>query len=49
MVIARMRSGFAVIGDTQHLPGSSLLLAADCAADHLTIRLGEGREVFDLS
>ena len=28
MVIARMRSGFAVIGDTQHLPGYSLLLCA---------------------
>ncbi len=26
MVMARMRSGFAVIGDTQHLPGYSLLL-----------------------
>jgi diadenosine tetraphosphate (Ap4A) HIT family hydrolase len=36
MVIARMRSGFAVIGDTQHLPGYSMLLAADCAADHLS-------------
>ena len=36
MVIARMRSGFAVIGDTQHLPGYSLLLAAECAADHLS-------------
>ncbi len=28
MVIARMRSGFAVIGDTQFLPGYCLLLAA---------------------
>jgi diadenosine tetraphosphate (Ap4A) HIT family hydrolase len=35
MVMARMRSGFAVIGDTQHLPGYSLLLS-NAAADHLT-------------
>ena len=28
MVIARMRSGFAVVGDTQFLPGYCLLLAA---------------------
>ena len=28
MVIARMRSGFAVIGDTQFLPGYCVLLAA---------------------
>lgn len=31
-----MRSGFAVIGDSQHLPGYSLLLADDHAIDHLT-------------
>ena len=36
MVMARMRSGFAVIGDTQHLPGYSVLLCADPAIDHLT-------------
>lgn len=36
MVMARMRTGFAVIGDTQHLPGYSLLLADDRALDHLT-------------
>ena len=36
LVMARMRSGFAVIGDTQHLPGYSLLLAEDPAVDHLT-------------
>jgi diadenosine tetraphosphate (Ap4A) HIT family hydrolase len=36
MVMARMRSGFAVIGNTQHLPGYSLLLTADPAADHPT-------------
>ena len=27
--MARMRSGFAVIGETQHLPGYSLLLTDD--------------------
>ena len=31
-----MRSGFAVIGDTQHLPGYSLLLADDVDVDHPT-------------
>jgi diadenosine tetraphosphate (Ap4A) HIT family hydrolase len=36
MVMARMRSGFAVIGDTQHLPGYSLLLCDDPSVDHLT-------------
>ena len=35
-VMARMRSGFAVIGDTQHLPGYSLLLTDDLDVDHLT-------------
>lgn len=34
--MARMRSGFAVIGDTQHLPGYSLLLTDDRRANHLT-------------
>ena len=36
LVIARMRSGFAVIGDTQHLPGYSLLLTDDPSVNHLT-------------
>ena len=36
LVMARMRSGFAVIGDTQHLPGYSLLLTDDSSVDHLT-------------
>jgi diadenosine tetraphosphate (Ap4A) HIT family hydrolase len=36
MVMARMRSGFAVIGDTQHLPGYSLLLVDDMSVDHPT-------------
>jgi diadenosine tetraphosphate (Ap4A) HIT family hydrolase len=34
--MARMRSGFAVIGDTQHLPGYSLLLTDDLGVDHPT-------------
>jgi diadenosine tetraphosphate (Ap4A) HIT family hydrolase len=51
MVIARMRSGFAVIGDTQHLPGYSLLLTDDPANDHLTdLPWPERRDfLFDLS
>jgi diadenosine tetraphosphate (Ap4A) HIT family hydrolase len=36
MVMARMRSGFAVIGDTQHLPGYSLLLCGDSSVKHLS-------------
>ena len=35
-VMARMQTGFAVIGDTQFLPGYSLLLADDPALDHPT-------------
>ncbi len=35
MVLTRMRSGFAVIGDTQFLPGYCLLLAAP-RVDHLS-------------
>jgi hypothetical protein len=31
LVMARLRSGFAVVGDTQHLPGYSLLLTDDPA------------------
>lgn len=36
MVMARMPSGFAVIGDTQQLPGYSLLLVDDPTVDRLT-------------
>jgi diadenosine tetraphosphate (Ap4A) HIT family hydrolase len=36
MVMARMGSGFAVVGDTQHLPGYSLLLCEDPSLNHLT-------------
>ncbi len=36
MVMVRMRTGFAVIGDTQHLPGYSLLLCEDASVNHLS-------------
>ena len=36
LVMARMRSGFAVIGDTQFLPGYSVLLTDDPSANHLS-------------
>lgn len=50
-VMARMRSGFAVIGDTQHLPGYSLLLTDDPSIDHLTDLDWERRGdfLFDMS
>ena len=46
-----MRSGFAVIGDTQHLPGYSLLLTDDVSVNHLTDLDWERRVqfLFDLS
>ena len=49
--MARMRGGFAVIGDTQHLPGYSLLLTDDPAVNHLTDLGWERRKefLFDLS
>lgn len=51
LVMARMRSGFAVIGDTQHLPGYSLLLCADHSMNHLTDLPWDARKafLFDLS
>ena len=51
LVIARMRSGFAVIGDTQHLPGYSLLLTDDPTVDHLSDLDWERRTqfLFDMS
>ena len=51
LVMARMRSGFAVIGDTQHLPGYSLLLTDDPSIDHLTDLAWRPRQqfLFDLS
>src|SRR5689334_8523804 len=36
MVLAQLRSGYAVIGDTQFLPGYCLLLSDVDGADHLT-------------
>lgn len=49
-VLARMRTGWAVIGDTQHLPGYCLLLYAG-NANHLTdlSRDERGRFLLDLS
>src|ERR1041385_5493380 len=49
--MARMPSGFAVIGDTQHLPGYSLLLTDDVSVNHLTDLAWERRKefLFDLS
>ena len=49
--MARMRSGFAVIGDTQHLPGYSLLLTDDASIHHLTDLDWPGRRqfLFDLA
>jgi diadenosine tetraphosphate (Ap4A) HIT family hydrolase len=51
MVMARMRSGFAAIGDAQHLPGYSLLLCDDAAVDHLSDLDWQRRSefLFDLS
>jgi diadenosine tetraphosphate (Ap4A) HIT family hydrolase len=51
LVMARMRSGFAVIGDTQLLPGYSVLLCDDPAVDHLSDLNWERRRqfLFDLS
>ena len=50
-VMARMRSGFAVIGDTQFLPGYSLLLSDDLEISHLTELPRDKRRdfLFDLS
>jgi diadenosine tetraphosphate (Ap4A) HIT family hydrolase len=51
LVMARMRRGFAVIGDTQHLPGYSVLLTDDVSVDHLSDLDWERRTefLFDLS
>lgn len=46
MVMARMRSGFAVIGDTQFLPGYSVLLPDDPTANHLSDLLMDRRRDF---
>jgi diadenosine tetraphosphate (Ap4A) HIT family hydrolase len=51
LVMARMRSGFAVIGDTQHLPGYSVLLTDDASVNHLSDLPWQRRKdfLFDLS
>jgi diadenosine tetraphosphate (Ap4A) HIT family hydrolase len=51
LVMARIHGGFAVIGDTQHLPGYSLLLTDDPSVNHLTDLDWERRTrfLFDLS
>lgn len=36
MVLRRMRAGYAVIGDVQHLPGYCVLITDDPGADQLT-------------
>jgi diadenosine tetraphosphate (Ap4A) HIT family hydrolase len=46
LVMAQMRRGFAVIGDTQHLPGYSLLLTDDPSLNHLSDLDWEGRKEF---
>ncbi|HEU5039064.1 MAG TPA: diadenosine tetraphosphate hydrolase [Nocardioides sp.] len=43
-VLRRMRAGFAVIGDVQHLPGYCVLITDDPAADQLT-DLTPGRQL----
>ncbi|MBA2954816.1 diadenosine tetraphosphate hydrolase [Nocardioides sp. MAH-18] len=45
-VLRRMRAGFAVIGDVQHLPGYCVLITDDPAADQLTDLSPERQLVF---
>lgn len=46
MVMARMRIGFAVIGDTQFMPGYSVLLVDDPTVDELSGLAWERRTEF---
>jgi diadenosine tetraphosphate (Ap4A) HIT family hydrolase len=46
MVLARMRSGWAVMGDTQFLPGYCVLLSDTDGVDHLTDLPGPERDLF---
>jgi diadenosine tetraphosphate (Ap4A) HIT family hydrolase len=46
MVLARMRSGWAVMGDTQFLPGYCLLLSDVDGANHLSDLPAPQRDVF---
>ena len=45
-VLRRLRAGFAVIGDVQHLPGYCVLISDDPAADQLTDLTPERQLVF---
>jgi diadenosine tetraphosphate (Ap4A) HIT family hydrolase len=45
-VLRRMRAGFAVIGDVQHLPGYCVLITDDPAANQLTDLTPERQLVF---
>ncbi len=45
-VLRRMRAGYAVIGDVQHLPGYCVLLTDDPAADQITDLAPERQAVF---
>lgn len=47
-VLARMTAGFAVIGDSQHLPGYCVLLTDDPEANHL-LDLAPDRQLAFLS
>lgn len=51
LVMTRMRSGFAVIGDMQLMPGYSVLLTDDPAVNHSTDldRLRRSEFLFDMS
>jgi diadenosine tetraphosphate (Ap4A) HIT family hydrolase len=45
-VLTRMRAGFAVIGDLQHLPGYCVLLTDDSKANHLFDLTPERQSLF---
>lgn len=45
-VLRRMRAGFAVIGDVQHLPGYCVLITDDPTADQITDLTPERQLVF---
>jgi diadenosine tetraphosphate (Ap4A) HIT family hydrolase len=51
MVLAKLRSGYAVLGDTQHLPGYCVLLSDVDDADHLTdlTRAQRSEFLFDMA
>jgi len=51
LLLARMRSGYVVLGDTQHLPGYCVLLSDVDDADHLTdlTRAQRSEFLFDMA